>query len=289
MFRFLVSEGALVAVARTRTHKIVRVYSSKMNREIMCTAPNEIVHDQASSLSSMVRGLYAEQIDLLLKGKQSDSVLTTTSDIDGKFDVKRLKTIGSHGCDKKFEISDREAIDFLKERINRDGLCAYSIDPRATESCCSIVVPVLAAGGNKCNVNVNLLHNNRSIMISTIVHKKWKDYSALQQVNHTKRGYHGRRRQTNSYSLMTTMMKYNAMFSSESESDVVSDIVRRISRTNDGIFIFFYIIEFSVAIVGDGKLKSILDNFILKAIDIKRDFAAKEALPVCVQQIKKKL
>jgi hypothetical protein len=255
-----------------------------MNGEILC-APNGLVHDQAATLSSMVRERYAEQIDLLLKENNSDSMMTTTSNIDGEFDVRRSKTITSHVFDHKFGLSQQEAIEFLKERINRDGMCAYSIDPGSTESCCSIVVPVLAAGGNKCNVDVNILDGNSSIMISTVVHKKWKDYSAHQKGNHTKGGYHCRRKRTNSYSLMTTMMKYNALFSSESAHDVGTDFIGRISRTNDGIFIFFYIVHFSVAIVGDGKLKSLLDNFILKAIEIKRDFAAKEALPVCTRQV----
>jgi hypothetical protein len=248
----------------------------------------EMVPDPAVTLTSKVGERYAEQIDLLLRGEQSDSALTTTSDTDGgEFDVRSSLTTTSQSFHQKFGISQQEAIELLKERINKDGLCAYSIKPGVTEeSCCSIVVPVLTVGGNMCNVDVNLLLNdNNSVMVSTVVHKTWKEYSAQQQVNHTKRRCHHRRSGTNSYSVMTTMMKYNALFNSESTaSGVRTDFIGRISRTNDGTFIFFYLMDFSVAIVSDGTFKSVLDNFILKAIEIKRDFAAKEALIACARQ-----
>lgn len=120
----------------------------------------------------------------------------------------------------------------------------------------------IAGGTHK--IEVSLRGDSSAIVISTEVHNLHQGdvVKGQKKMNHCQSG---------SYSLMTLMMKHNAIL----ERAAPSEYEREHIGVHDGKFVLFAIVP--IAVLSNKKLlERSLDNFILKAVEISKDFSKAE-------------
>ena len=106
------------------------------------------------------------------------------------------------------------------------------------------------------SIDVSIRDDTKAVVISTVVHIK---KHVLRKSNH----HWGA-----SYSLMTKMMKHNTFLNQVARDKTGAGRV----VVYDGTFILFFNMSLSV-LSSNWKLKLVLDNFMLKAVQSSKNFA----------------
>ena len=175
---------------------------------------------------------------------QSYSSIMTTEDEYGECDAS-LRSI-----DKTFRLSRQEANQLLQERLRKFALSSGDLHVASNGRC------TFVAGGDR-TVDVNIRDDTKAVVISTVVHKE-------------KHAHKIHRNSGASYSLMTKMMKHNALLSQAATGRGKPDSSR--VGVYDGSFFLFSNMSLST-LSSNWELELVLDDFILKADQIGKDFA----------------
>jgi hypothetical protein len=180
----------------------------------------------------------------ILGGASFSSIRT---DDYGECDVSLRSYHSSNpGIDETFGFSQQEANELLQERLRVCGLSSRHLHVASNGKC------TLVVDGDQHTIDVSIRGDTKAVVISTVVHK----------------GKH-QQRSGASYSLMTKMMKHNALLS-QAATGGKPDACR--VDICDGTFILFYTIGLP-ALSSNWKLELVLDDFTLKAVKISIDFA----------------
>ena len=172
----------------------------------------------------------------------SSSSITMADDY-GECDVSLRSYHSSNpGIDKTFGLSQQEANELLQERLQ-----AFALSSGDRHD----------ATNGKYTFDVSIRDDTKAVVISTVVHK-----GKHAGKNHRHSGA--------SYSLMTKMMKHNALLS-QAATGSKTDPCR--VDVYDGTFILFSNMSLSV-LSSNWELELVLDEFILKAAKIGTDFAS---------------
>ena len=188
--------------------------------------------------------------------RDSISSKTFTEDDYGECDVSlRSYHSSNSGIDETFGLSQQEANGLLYDRLHACGLSSRNLHIASNGKY------TFVAGRDQHTIDINIRGDTKAVVISTVVHKGTHVLK-----NHLRSG--------TSYSLMTKMMKHNALLSragTGSKPDA--------SHVNvyDGTFILFSSIGLS-ALSSTSQLQLVLDDFIFKAVQIRTDFANKQRL-----------
>ena len=192
---------------------------------------------------------------LTILGESSSSMM---SDDYGEFDISlRSYQSSTPGVDRTFGYTPIEAIRLLNERMRELGESLGEQKINFEQSGERWYVSPL---GDDFTVDVCIADDAKAVVVSTIVHRWRSSPSTDSQDN----GTCSNPGDGHSYSLMTKMMKHNALLKGKS-SDA------RIYRAREGSFVFLSSMSLCV-LFGDGKLQKALHDFILTAISIKWDF-----------------
>ena len=163
----------------------------------------------------------------------------------------------SSGVDETIGMSKQEAKELLQGRLELFGLCSGEHLHVGSSGKFTF-----AAAGDHM-IEVCIRDDNKAVILSTVVHKG--KHGGLLADRKSHRSYC-------SYSLMTKMMKYNTfLLRSRGVAGGKPDTAGRID-VYDGTFVFFSNMSLSV-LSSNGTLELLLDDFILKAVEISKDFA----------------
>ena len=215
------------------------------------TDDHSILHPEEPSL---LRRCQQATNNTSMLGDSFSSMATTVDDY-GECDIcLRSYHSSNPGIDKTFGLSQQEANQLLQERLRKSALSSGDLHVASNGRCTFVT-----AGDH--TVDVSIRDDTMAVVISTVVHKGTHVLK-----NHLRSG--------TSYSLMTKMMKHNALLSragTGSKPDA--------SHVNvyDGTFILFSSIGLS-ALSSTSQLQLVLDDFIFKAVQIRTDFANKQRL-----------
>ena len=178
------------------------------------------------------------------------SSITSTEDDYGECDVSlRSYHSSNSGIDETFGLSQQEASELLQERLHACELSSRNLHVASNGKC------TFVAGGDQHTIDVSIRGDTKAVDISTVVHKGEHVFKT-------------------SYSLMTKMMKHNALLSqagTESKPDAC-----RVDVYN-GTFILFSSIGLST-LSSTSQFELVLDDFISKAVQIRTDFTTKKRL-----------
>ena len=155
------------------------------------------------------------------------------------------------GIDETFGLSQQGAKEMLRERLCACALSSGDLHV-ANDGNCTFV-----AGGDDHTIDISIRDDAKAMVISTVVQKGKHDYKIQRQSGA-------------SYSLMTKMMKHNALLSQAATGRGKPDACH--VCVYSGTFILFSNIRISV-LTSNLKLELVLDDFIMKAAQIRADFA----------------
>ena len=166
----------------------------------------------------------------------------TMADDYGECDVSLRSYHSSNpGIDKTFGLSQQEANELLQERLQ-----AFALSSGDRHD----------ATNGKYTFDVSIRDDTKAVVISTVVHK-----GKHAGKNHRHSGA--------SYSLMTKMMKHNALLSQAATGRGKPDTCR--VGVYDGIFFLFSNMSLSM-LSSDWKVELAMDDFLLKTAQIGTDF-----------------
>jgi hypothetical protein len=181
----------------------------------------------------------------------SFSSITTTEDDYGECDISLRSYHSSNpGIDKTFGLPQQEASQLLQERLSVLALSSGDLHVASNGRC------TFVTGGGDHTVDVSIRDDTKAVVISTVVHK-------VKDVHKTHR-HHGA-----SYSLMTKMMKHNALLSQAATGRGKPDACR--VGVYDGNFFLSSNMSLSM-LSSDWKVELALEDFLLKAAQIGTDF-----------------
>ena len=185
------------------------------------------------------------------KSLLGDFFSSIMSDNYGERDVSmRVNHISNPGIDETFGLSQQGANELLRKRLRAFVLSPVALHVASGEKC------TFVAGGDH-TIDVSIRDDTKNVNISTVVHKG-------------KHAHKNHRHSRSSYYLMTKMMKHNALLSQATTGR--GDPVACRVGLYDGSFILFSTMSISV-LSSNSLLELILDDFILNAAQIGRDFA----------------
>ena len=170
--------------------------------------------------------------------------ITTTEDDYGECDVSlRSYHSSNSGIDETFGLSQQEASELLQERLHACELSSRNLHVASNGKC------TFVAGGDQHTIDVSIRDDTKAVVISTVIHK-------------------GEHVLKTSYSLMTKMMKHNALLS-QAGTGSKPDACR--VDVYNGTFILFSNTGLS-ALSSTSQLALVLGDFIFKAGQIRTDF-----------------
>ena len=191
-----------------------------------------------------------------------ESTTSMTSDDYGEFDFSLRSYLSSTpGVDKTFGFTHVEAIDLLNERVGglRGLLGELEVNFDKSGKCW-----FGSTAGDDFTVDISIADDTKAVVVSTVVHRVRSAPATDSQTI----GAFSNQAAGQSYSLMTKMMKHNALLKAN-PSD--AGICGHIYRSKEGHFVFVCSMSLRV-LFRDGKLKKGLHDFILTAMSIKWDF-----------------
>ena len=210
------------------------------------TDDHSILHPEEPSL---LRRCQQATNNTSMLGDSFSSMATTVDDY-GECDIcLRSYHSSNPGIDKTFGLSQQEANQLLQERLRVLALSSGDLYVASNGRC------TFVTGGDN-TVDVSIRDDTKSVVISTVVHK-------VEDVHKTRRHCGA------SYSLMTKMMKHNALLSQAATGRGKPDTCR--VGVYDGIFFLFSNMSLSM-LSSDWKVELAMDDFLLKTAQIGTDF-----------------
>ena len=185
----------------------------------------------------------------------SATMPTVELDDYGECDVS-LASYKSDSASLHRALSLEEANELLCESLKKYPLFTKS---QTTEGMMAGSCPPLKSynftAGHDLRIKVEIQIDVQKILFSTVVHKLKQPHASSPP-------------QSRGYSLLTKMMKYNAILGQINGGG-------RVVNTSEGSFLFFRDVDigaFCAGTRGCGKLSEVFEDFLLKAMEIRLDF-----------------
>lgn len=191
------------------------------------------------------------------KSRSAEAAATMGLDDYGECD-RSLASYKRDSMSSQAAFSLEEAYERLYERLKEypPFTKSQTIERMIDDSCTQSRSFVFTAGHN-LRISVQIRSDVQRILFSTVVHKL--NYQQQQEVSpQPSRGY----------SLLTKMMKYNSILGRATGGG-------QVVCTSEGSFVFFQDVNMMGALcctTSCCKLSVLVDDFVLKAMEIRRDF-----------------